>query len=475
MSTLNSYTVSRPLQAVDGGLLTLTSPTTLLGADLDDDSSASTAIGFTFPIDGLTATAFVANTNGWALLTGTAPSPVYSNAMLGDASGGSLVAPWWDDMRTATVGGYVKTELLGSSPNRVRVIEWKCYGAYGQTSSNNDTLTFQACLYESGKVEFRYAPVVTTGTPTRAAYSASVGVRGDCSSTVNNHIRDFFGTAGSPVGSSTPVTTTLKAAGAVSHYPADSAHTGIPVGAYNIHLDPVAAVVRPRILSTSYSPGSSSGSYVATNTLNVDVGAGSVVVRSSAPLNFEDLLADLTTAADTAVPAGAPWSFRYDATTQRVTVESGASANFSYSQLGNLFNYLGMNPTASGARTYSGWRAPAGVLECLSLEVDPPLDASRVDLAQYRHGRSIATVWGSAMTFRCRAWISAAQRDTWQAGYVTTGLVRVYQAGGSTSPYSATNLGGYIEGYVVGTSDLQVYGQNEGVLSWSFLLSKARE
>jgi hypothetical protein len=381
-------------------------------------------------------------------------------------------------MRTATTIGYVKTELQGSSPNQVRVIEWKTFGAYGQTSSNNDILTFQACLYESGKIEFRYGAVSTNGTPTRTAYSATVGVRGDCSTTVNNHIRDFFGTAGDPIGSATPINTALKAAGAVSHYPADTAHTGIPVGAYNIHFDPVAATVLPRILSTSYSEGPTTGStasFVATNTLTLNTGAGSVYVRSSAPFNFEDLLVDLTTQANANVPAGALWSFRYDANAKRVTVESGAGSTFSYAQQGNLFAYLGMNPTDSGARTYTGWKAPQGALECLSLEVDPPTDASRVDLAQFRHGRSLATVWGSAMTFRCRAWISSVDREVWQAGYVTTGLVRVYQAGGATTPYSATNIGGYIEGHVVATSDLQVYGQNEGILSWVFLLSKARD
>ena len=79
------------------------------------------------------------------------------------------------------------------------------------------------------------------------------------------------------------------------------------------------------------------------------------------------------------------------------------------------------------------------------------------------------------MTFRCRAWISSADKDVWQAGYVTTGKVRVYQAGGSLLPYSVTNIGGYLEGYIVTTSELTVYGQNEGVMSWVFTLAQARE
>ena len=478
MTTLNNYAVSRPLQATDGGLLTLSSPTTLLGAGLDDDSSASTAIGFTFPLDGLSCTNFTANANGWALLYGSAPASVYANTLFGDAAPGALVAPWWDDLRTAVTIGYVKTELQGASPNRCRVIEWKCYGQYSQNATDNDTLTFQAVLWESGRIDFRYGTVANNGSPTRTAYSATVGVRGDCSGSINGHIRDFFGAAGTPVGSATPTVSTGKAAGTGSTWPADPSHLGIPVGAYNIHFDPVAAPVKPRILSMSYSGGPTTGAtaaYATTSTLTLNVGAGPVYVRSSAPANFDDFAADLITQATANVPSGAPWSFRYDANSKRFTIESGTGGTFSYALGGNLAAYLGMGATGDSASTYAGWKAPQGVLECLSIEVDPPQDASRMDLATFRHGRSLATIWGSVMTFRCRAWISSADRAAWQAGYLTTGKVRVYQAGGALTPYSATNIGGYLEGFIVHTGELAVHGQNESVLAWAFTIAQARE
>jgi len=167
---LTTYILTRPDQTIDGGLLTLASPTTLIGAGLDDDSSASTAIGFTFNLDGIACTHFVANANGWASLSGSLPSSLYDNAeMTGTGTTGPILAPWWDDMRTAITTGYVKTELQGTAPNRVRVIEWSCFGNYGQNATDNDTLTFQACLHEDGTIVFRYAPVVTTGSPTRTA------------------------------------------------------------------------------------------------------------------------------------------------------------------------------------------------------------------------------------------------------------------------------------------------------------------
>ena len=452
----------------------MSAPVTLLGAGLDDDSSASTAIGFSFPIDGLTATNFTANANGWALLNGSAPSS-YNNALFADTAPGALVAPWWDDLRTAVTTGYVKTELQGTSPNRCRVIEWRCYGQYSQNATDNDTLVFQACLYETGKIEFRYAAVTVNGTPSRAGYSATCGVRGDCSSGVNGHIRDFFGTSGTPAGSTTPANNALVCASAVTHWPGDPFHIGIPVDPYTICLDPVIAPTKPRILATAFSAGTTSTTFNATNTTTLNTGAGPVTVHTSGPLTFEDFLADLAAQAAIAVPAGAPWSCRYDSTSKRVTLESGTGGTFTHAHYGNLAAFLGMGATGTGARTYTGWKAPAGALECLSLEVDPPHDASRLDVATFRHGRSVATVFGNSITFKCRAWIASADKDIWQAGYVTTGKVRVYQAGGSTTPYSATNLGGYLEGYIVSTSELQVHGNNENVLSWTFTLVQPRE
>ena len=481
MSYLNTYALTRPLQSVDGGLRSLSAPATILGAGLDDDSSASTAIGFDFPLDNLTCTTFVANANGWALLSGSAPATPYDNTLFGSTvSGtpGALVAPWWDDLRTAVTVGYVKTELQGTSPNRCRVIEWKCYGQYNQNATDHDTLTFQACLFESGRIEFRYGAVTSSGSPSRGSYSASVGVRGDTSGGADFHLYDLFGISGTPPGTSTPTVATAKAAGTGCTWPGDPSHLGLPVGAYNVRFDPDVPLVKPRILSSSYSEGpttGSSGGFPGTNTLTLNVGAGPVYVRSSAPFTFDDFGAELAAQAATNVPAGAPWSFRYNPTTKRVTIESGAGGTFNYALSGNLAAYFGIGATGTGAATYTGWKAPQGSLECLSLEVSIPEDASRLELATFRHGRALATVWGSVMTFRCRAWITSADREIWEAGYVSTGLVRVYQAGGSLTPYSASNVGGYIEGYIVKSGELKVYGQNESVLSWAFTMAQARQ
>lgn len=227
-----------------------------------------------------------------------------------------------------------------------------------------------------------------------------------------------------------------------------------------------------RIEAWLYSTGNAS--QVSTSTLTLDIGGGPVTVRQTAPATFLNQLGNLKARADALVGAQAPWTFAYDATTQRVTIASNGG-NFAYSLIGNLAALLGMPSTGAGASHFIGTSAPIGLIDLRGCEVEPPQDASRLDLQRYRHGRVVVAAWGCAQTFKARIWLAAADVATWQQGYIMAGKVRLTQASGGGSAYSPTNLGGYVDGWIVSSGRPVYYGQREDVVSIDLVIASARD
>ena len=146
-------------------LETLSAPVVLVGSGVDDTpASAASAIGFSFTINSNNYSNFWVNANG-LFGFGTSPSTSYSNSITAPPSFPALM-PWWDDMGTGT-NGNVQYQLLGTSPNRKLVVEWRVRNI-GETG--NYTKTYQLWLFESNfAIQFVYG----TGT---AGSSASIGM-----------------------------------------------------------------------------------------------------------------------------------------------------------------------------------------------------------------------------------------------------------------------------------------------------------
>jgi hypothetical protein len=130
-------------------------------------------LGFTFPFYGVNNSSVLISSAGYLDL-----GPVYhvtsqNNVQLPTADQrDAVIAPYWDDL--SPTSGCVRTKMLGTSPNRYFIIEWN---GVERTGDPGSSVTFQAVLYESGKIEFRYGSL-TGGTAPNGA-SATVGIEND--------------------------------------------------------------------------------------------------------------------------------------------------------------------------------------------------------------------------------------------------------------------------------------------------------
>jgi phage gp46-like protein len=250
MTAFADYTVHRVSQAApdnDGGLITMTSPTTVIGANIDT-GSATVPFGFTFDFDGTSYTQGTASTDGWLIFSGSYSNP-YQNDQFDDSRNVIGLFPWWGDLRTAASTGYVRYEQFGSAPERYVVIEWRCYAYFNHSAIAHRLLPFQLVLRESSNnIEYRY------GTPTTLASPASsdgvIGARIDTTGTINGNLREFTEKTGTPDpngGVSTlPVELALSWA-AGGDFPGDPANS-FEGAAFNFHFR-----------ATAVSPGGGAG------------------------------------------------------------------------------------------------------------------------------------------------------------------------------------------------------------------------
>lgn len=196
--------------------------------------------------------------------------------------------------------------------------------------------------------------------------------------------------------------------------------------------------------------------------------------RPATPELFETQLTTWQTHLFTYTPAGI-YTCTYDASTQRVTIATSNAVNFRPVMDGNLASWLGFTQVLAGwADSWTGASAPAAVAELLAVTVEPAEDAARVDLSEYRHGRAVATVWGNHQVHRVRLVFSRTTTLAQiQAGYLQAGRVRIWQAGDATA-YSATNVDGFIDGYVLAADDPSEDGDIGELWGLSMLVGVAR-
>jgi hypothetical protein len=239
MTAFADYTVHRLTQGApdnDGGLITLTSPTSVVGANVDT-GSGSVPFGFTFNFDNTDYTSATAFSDGWLTFSGSSFGNPYNNDQFDDSNATIGLFPWWGDLRTATTGGYVAYQQFGSAPDRYVVIEWNVYGYFNHNATKHRALNYQCVLRETtNNIEFRYDAPTTTGSPSGG--DGVVGARVSTTGAVNGNIREFSETTGTPDAnggvSTTPVDMALSWADG-GDFPGDPTNA-IEGAAFNYHF-----------------------------------------------------------------------------------------------------------------------------------------------------------------------------------------------------------------------------------------------
>ena len=141
-----------------------------------DDANYNFTLPFTFTYNGTGYTVARPTTNGFLVLGSNAPSTTQYTP-LSSGSTNFAISGFGADLSSI-----IRSEVIGSSPNRVYVCQWSSVGRYS-SGLQADGLSFQIRLYETtNKIEVIYGG----NTGTSVSSSVQVGLRGSSTSDFNN-------------------------------------------------------------------------------------------------------------------------------------------------------------------------------------------------------------------------------------------------------------------------------------------------
>lgn len=111
----------------------------------EDDGGIVVELPFPFTFYGQTYTEVELSSNGLMYFNGRTQD--FSNGCPLEGileSKGDMIAPYWDDY-TLVSAGFLETEVVGTAPNRIFVVEWDSIPRF---AAPNDAVTFEIQLFE---------------------------------------------------------------------------------------------------------------------------------------------------------------------------------------------------------------------------------------------------------------------------------------------------------------------------------------
>ena len=238
-----------------------------------------------------------------------------------------------------------------------------------------------------------------------------------------------------------------------------------------------------RIVAYTYGDldwqGDNTDAATTTSILLVGESGGTFTARTSSILPFyapeeaTDQIRELQTALNASAPDGV-YTLTYDSTTQRVTIATTNAVDFTVYPMSASVAWTGLVQADTMLTSLVGAVAPGAVVELYGVTINAIADAPRVQMGDYRMGRSVATAWGNHATHTATLYIRSRDVAIFQTGYVLSGRVRLYQDTTNAVPYSATNPGGYVDGYVVGVTNLTEDGDLGEIWTCEMLMAVNR-
>lgn len=148
---------------------------------LGDDDESVVSLPFTFSFYGTDYTEVTVGSNG-TLNFGDPFEPGLTNSCLPDAFDLNNIAVFWDDLDPPDgVGGGVRHQSFGASPNQRFVVQWDAPNFGGD---NNDLIRVQAMLHEGGAIDMCYVDTINAGNSNDNGADSTAGIQGDAMTAV---------------------------------------------------------------------------------------------------------------------------------------------------------------------------------------------------------------------------------------------------------------------------------------------------
>ncbi len=176
---------------IDLGVTGTAITTNLAGAAItfDDDNSSMQDIGFTFNYNGKAFTKFYLNTNGFIVLTNTAPvgAATFVSDILTDVTIQNAIAPYNTDLEGAVNPEY-RVATTGVAGAGICTIQFKGIRDFDESSIGGtfprqyNSIQFQIKLYETtNQIDFVYGNFISSGNTSDVIFT-TVGIKGDAAS-----------------------------------------------------------------------------------------------------------------------------------------------------------------------------------------------------------------------------------------------------------------------------------------------------
>ncbi|MCZ7420757.1 carboxypeptidase regulatory-like domain-containing protein [Verrucosispora sp. WMMA2121] len=208
------------------GASSFVSASTVLGLTGDD---AATMVALPFPVrfHGESYTSGRVHTNGLVSFGPSSGEPdTWANPTMPTlAAPNAVVAPFWDDFEV-DASASVRTQTVGSAPNRSFVVEWRNVGF---RPTNTQRVTFEVIFHEDGRIAFHYGAM---STPTQQGAGATVGLEN-----ASGTVAALYSFQEAVLTANSSITYTPASAGTVEGV-LTTAVTGNPVAGATVTLNP---------------------------------------------------------------------------------------------------------------------------------------------------------------------------------------------------------------------------------------------
>lgn len=136
-----------------------------------DDAATSVTLPFPVQFHGQSYTTGRVHTNGLVSFGSASGEPdTWANPTMPTATApNAVVAPFWDDFEV-DASASVRTQTLGTAPNRSYVVEWRNVNFRPPSTGR---LTFEVIFHEDGRIAFHYGAM---STPVQQGAGATVGL-----------------------------------------------------------------------------------------------------------------------------------------------------------------------------------------------------------------------------------------------------------------------------------------------------------